>query len=248
MNHKPGSKVDYINISQILGNKLIEIIENKSYEKVLEEELFKPLNINILNAVDKTYYKLKYYNQINQFEINTNNYIFLKHKDIYKIYYNLKNEKIISKKLFNKMKQLKDYEGINYYFSYNYCDSFYFNRNIKIYDFKNINLQILFFTKFSGYELIKNEESINIYQEIIKQIPSFYLKYNNPKLEKLNKKNIYSLLDITNSKERLYFMGPTKYILAYSYTFKQAKPYLLKDNDIYVGVLILNMDKKIMNM
>ena len=79
---------------------------------------------------------------------------------------------------------------------------------------------------------------------LIPEIAANILKYDNPKLIKVNKNNIYDYISIENDPNQLYFMGPTKYALAYSMVNKRAKNYLLVDNEVVVGCLTLEIDIK----
>lgn len=243
--HAPGSEVDFGDATKVLGHKLVEVLNKKTYEESLNELIFKPLKIKFetknLNA--KRSLNIYYNRKIALKYNDLTNFIGLKALDVHKIYMGLKTGVLVSKKTFKEMTKIIDFNGINFTSGYSYAYSMSIYR-YNVIDFKNEDLQIVFLNDFSGFTKYQNEEFLQAEVEIVKNIAPIYHKVSSPKLVKLNKNNVYDLFEIKNSEDKSWFMGPTKYMLAYQYTEKNAVLYLVKDSNITVGTITLYIDKK----
>jgi len=245
LSHIPGSEVDYGDATRILGIKIIERISNKNYFSILSELMFKPLNIKYeTNDLNKEMNTLIYYNRRMGLSYNNlNDFIGLKSKDIHNIYLSLKNGILINKKTFKEMTKIIDFNGINFLSGYSFAHVMSICR-YNIIDYKNTNMQIIFLSIFSGYVIYQEEEFLKAEEEIVKGVVPVFHKIQKPKLIKLNKDNVYDLFEIKNSAEKAWYMGPTKYMLAYAFAEKNANVYLIKDQNITIGTITLYIDKK----
>lgn len=241
--NEPGSFNDYNQAVQNLGPLIIERIYNKPYLEVLESELLGPSGINPHDDFNHERSYNAYYNVKKTFALtNLENFIGLQIDDIAKLYHNLKSGNIISLKHFRIMKKLTPYDGINFCSSFSFTDHLVVGK-FYIFDFKKENIQFIHATDFSGYEVNINGEDETFYNYYVPQLAPYFLKYNQPKLVKLSKKNVYDLLYIENDPKQLWFMGSTKYMLAEQYTDPKVRLYLLMDNNVTLGTVCLKIDQ-----
>lgn len=248
LTHAPGSEVDYGDATRILGERLIEVISGISFDECLNNYLFKPLNIIYeTNNLPNKRYRNEYYNLKQELTYSDlSNFFGLRADDVHKIYMALKTGVLISKKTFREMTKLIDFSGINFLIGYSFAHVLSIYRE-SVVDFKNVDLQIVFLVHFPGYAKFENDDFLNADSEIVKHIAPLYHKLSKPKLVKLNKNNVYDIFDVKNSPKKSWFMGPTKYMIAYKIAEKNAHVYLLKDRELTVGTITLYIDKKANN-
>ncbi|MDR2828488.1 MAG: GNAT family N-acetyltransferase [Acholeplasmatales bacterium] len=243
--HLPGALDDASENHQIIGVKVIETVYGKNYWDLVREYILNPLKITVkLDDLNLVRYKNVFNN--NKVKITFREeqfFVALDIDSIFKIYYSLKKGVLISKKLFSLMKKDVNDTSINFVFSgLSFCDvfkSFFF----KIFDYKNSDLIVIFAYTYLGKYKTYNTE-VTTFDDIINEITPFVFSYNNPKLVKLNKKNVYDLLRIKNKESLLWFIGDSKYVLSYQYVMSNITCYLLFDNNTAVGTVTLTIDHK----
>ncbi|MDY0277294.1 MAG: GNAT family N-acetyltransferase [Acholeplasma sp.] len=244
LSHEPGSEYDESMINQIIGVELIERINKTPYEEVLDEMIFKPLNINKTNVEKSLRYFNRYFNRMVEYETSNNqDFIGLDMKTFYQIYRAMKTGVLLDKRDFRLMTKIKNYNGIGYSERFSFAKTFV-RKQFIVYDYKDMDLEVIFGSTFFGHEVLKNEELVTIDYYLLQQITPYFLSYKDPKLVRLNKKNVYDLLYIENELQQLWYMGPPRYVLAYAFSDKNVHCYLLMDQNIVVGTISLYIDRK----
>lgn len=64
------------------------------------------------------------------------------------------------------------------------------------------------------------------------------------KLECVNKENLYEAIKIKVNKEQEKIIAPSIYSLAECYVYQDLKPFLIKDDSVAVGFVLMNIDKE----
>ena len=243
--YEPGTESDFGDVLSIVGVELIERLSNKPYWDTVEELIFKPLHITYKNnSVNDRRYINEYYNKKTTIILDTLvNQIALKSQDIYTIFNGIKQSVICSSAVYKKMREIVKFNGINFGESYGKAEHFSAGP-FSIIDFKKQDVQIVFSTTYSGDIIYEQDDFKRFISQVISSVESALLILKNPKLVKLNKRNVYDLLSLSNSPEKMWFMGSTKYMLAYQYVEKCATTYMCMDQGIYVGTVTLYIDKK----
>lgn len=245
LDHKPGTYYDYSKIGQTLGVVLIERLFQLPYDEVLETYLFQPLEIQPSYFLEPFFFHQNcYYNQKQSILMqHFNLFIGLTTQHVFQIYSALTKGKIVSLVHLKEMKRLTPFQGISFTEAQSQVHHFLAGP-FSVFDFKKMDIQVIKVASFSGYEQIMNGEAYSFDNYFMPQLEPLFLEYHNPKLVKLNKKNVYDLLHIENDPNQLWFMGQTKYMLAYQYVEPNATCYLLIDHGIVVGTVCLYIDRK----
>ena len=250
LEHKPGWDTNYTLTNNILLCELVKRISGEEYTKYVLKNVFDKAGVKYTlgyNTDCRMYgqtdfeFRFKLSVAKNHFDVVT-----MDIENTKKLFFAFKNCLFFSKSTWEMMKKASKDVGYGFWY---YNETIYLDLG-----FESLGASFAYNEKsgvtrtvignYLGDEILEDGKWKWFNKEAAGLIRSVYIKPDNPKLEKFNRKNSSDFFELTITTAQEYFVPNVYKCLAYSYNDKRRQNYVLKDNGIGVGMVTLTIDKK----